>query len=182
MKKLLIIFLLFFLSKANANYDEKIISHLKKINNLTFNFQQQISGKEEKGNCVVEYPKKIFCEYNKTNKKILVSNGKSLVIKTNNQASYYRYPLDRTPLNLILDKEFLIDKIKKLDAKIVNENYVNYTILENDYEINIFFDNLNFNLVGWQTLDIYQNLNETFISNLEINQNIDQKIFNLPNP
>ena len=47
--------------------------------------------------------------------------------------------------------------------------------------INIFFNKQNFNLVGWQTLDIYQNLNMTFISNLKKNQKIDKKIFNLPN-
>ena len=181
-KKLLIIFLLFFLSKANASYNEKIVFNLEKIDNLTFDFQQQINGKEEKGNCILEYPKKIFCKYNKANKKILVSNGKSLVIKTNNQTGYYRYPLDKTPLNLILDKEFLISKIKNLNARVIDENYINYTILENDNEINIFFDKKNLNLIGWQTLDIYQNLNVTFISNLKKNQNINQKIFDLPNP
>ena len=69
-----------------------------------------------------------------------------------------------------------------MDERIVDENYINYTILENNYEINIFFDKQNFNLVGWQTLDIYQNLNITFISRLKKNQNIDQKIFDLPNP
>jgi hypothetical protein len=43
-------------------------------------------------------------------------------------------------LNLILDKEFLINKIIDLDERIIDENYINYTILENDYEINIFFN------------------------------------------
>ena len=181
-KKIFIILLVFFFSKANASYKEQIINDLKKINNLTFEFEQKINEKEEKGNCTIEYPKKIFCEYYKSNNKILISNCKSLVIKTNNQGSYYRYPLDQTPLNLILDKEFLINKIINLDERIVDENYINYTILENNYELNIFFDKQNFNLVGWQTLDIYQNLNMTFISNLKKNQKIDKKIFNLPNP
>jgi len=181
-KKIFIIFLLFLFSKANASYKEQIINDLKKINNLTFEFEQIINKKEEKGNCTIEYPKKIFCKYYNSNNKILISNGKSLVIKTNNKGSYYRYPLDQTPLNLILDKEFLINKIINLDERIVDENYINYTILENNYEINIFFDKKNFNLVGWQTSDIYQNLNITFISSLKKNQNIDQKIFNLPNP
>ena len=181
-KKIFIIFFLFLFSKVNASYKEQIINDLKKINNLTFEFEQKINEKEEKGNCTIEYPKKIFCEYYKSNNKILISNGKSLVIKTDNKGSYYRYPLDQTPLNLILDKEFLINKIINLDERIVDENYINYTILENNYEINIFFDKQNFNLVGWQTSDIYQNLNMTFISNLKKNQNIDQKIFNLPNP
>jgi len=181
-KKIFIIFLLFFFSKTYASVKEQIINDLKKLNNLTFEFEQRINEKEEKGNCTIEYPKKIFCEYYKSNNKILISNGKSLVIKTDNKGSYYRYPLDQTPLSLILNKDFLISKITNLDERIVDENYINYTILENNYEINIFFDKKNFNLVGWQTSDIYQNLNITFISNLKKNQNIDQKIFNLPNP
>ena len=181
-KKIFIIFLLFFFSKTNASLKEQIINDLKKLNNLTFDFEQRINEKEEKGNCTIEYPKKIFCEYYKSNNKILISNGNSLVIKTDNKGSYYRYPLDQTPLNLILDKDFLINKISNLDDRIIDENYINYTILENNHEINIFFDKKNFNLVGWQTSDIYQNLNITLISNLKKNQKIDQKIFNLPNP
>jgi len=181
-KKTFIIFLLFFFSKTNASYKEKIINDLKKLNNLSFEFEQKINEKEEKGNCIIEYPKKIFCEYYKSNNKKLISNGKSLVIKTDNKGSYYRYPLDQTPLNLILDKEFLINKIIYLDERIIDKNYINYKILENNYEINIFFNKQNFNLVGWQTYDAYQNLNMTFISNLKKNQNIDQKLFNLPNP
>ena len=137
-KKILIFFLLFFFSNANASLKQQIISELKKINNLTFEFEQKINEKQEKGNCTIQYPKKIFCEYYKSNNKILISNGKSLVIKTDNNGSYYRYPLDQTPLNLILNKDFLISKITNLDERIVDNNYINYTILENNYEINIF--------------------------------------------
>jgi len=181
-KKILIIFFLFFFSNASAFYKEQIIREFKKINNLAFDFEQKIGEKEEKGSCVIEYPKKIFCNYKKSNNKILVSNGKSLVIKTDNKGSYYRYPLDQTPLNLILDKEFLINKIINLEERIIDDNYINYTILENNYEINIFFSKKNFDLIGWQTLDIYQNLNITFISNLKKNRIVDQKIFELTNP
>ena len=38
----------------------------------------------------------------------------------------------------------------------------------------------NFNLVGWQVEDIYQNLAVTYIFDKNINKNIDEKIFNLP--
>ena len=71
-KKIFIICLLFFFSKASASYKEQIVNELKKINNLTFDFEQRINEKEEKGNCIIEYPKKIFCEYYKSNNKILV--------------------------------------------------------------------------------------------------------------
>ena len=68
-------------------------------------------------NVSLEYPKKIFCEYNNPSKKQLVSNGKSLVIKTSNKGSYYLYPLNKTPLEFLLDKEYLISKIKEAGAK-----------------------------------------------------------------
>ena len=117
--------------------------------------------------------------YNKKNKKILVSNGKSIVIKTNN-GSYYRYGIKRTPLNYILDKNFLINQIKGLNERIVDDKFVNFTILKDENEINIFFDSKNFNLIGWQTLDIYQNLNITFLSSFKKNQILNEKIFKLP--
>ena len=95
-----------FTLNSNAEIKEKIIQNLNKTNNFDFNFEQNINGKIENGNCTIEYPKKIFCEYARSNNKILVSNGKSLVIKT--RTSYYRYPPEKTALNLILDKNFLI--------------------------------------------------------------------------
>ena len=95
----------------------------------------------------------------------MVSNGKSLVIKT--KLGYYRYPLEKTPLNIILDKNFLINKIYSLNEKIINNSYIHYKILEKDNEINIFFDKNTFDLIGWQTKDVYQNLNITFFSSIK---------------
>ncbi len=83
MKKILIIFLLINLNNlAHGSIKNNIIKKLKNINNLSFVFEQNINGKTESGNCIIEYPKKIFCNYKNLNNKILVSNGKSLVIKT----------------------------------------------------------------------------------------------------
>ncbi|MDC0597974.1 outer membrane lipoprotein carrier protein LolA, partial [Candidatus Pelagibacter sp.] len=103
----------------------------------------------------------------------------SLVIKTNS-GSYYRYSLERTPLNYILDKNFLIDEIQNLEEKIIDDKFINFKILKNDNEINIFFNSTNYTLIGWQTLDIYQNLSITYISSLKINQLIEKNIFKLP--
>jgi len=180
LKYFFIFFFIFLLSNSSANNKENIINNLNETDNLNFQFEQNISGKIENGNCTIEYPKKIFCEYSKSNNKILVSNGKSLVIKS--RSSYYRYPLNKTPLNLILDKNFLVKKIYNLEERIVDESYINYTIIENDNEINVFFDNKTFNLIGWQTKDIYQKLNITFLSSIKRNQVITKNLFKLPQP
>ena len=179
MKKFIIIFfLIIFTTETKAKIKEKIIQNLLNTNNISFNFQQNINGKIENGNCIIQYPKKIYCEYNLNNKKIMVSNGKSLVIKT--KTSYYLYPLEKTPLNLILDKNFLIKKIKNLNERIIENKFINFTFIENDNEINIFFDNMNFNLIGWQTLDVYQNLSITYLSSVLKNQDLAKSLFTIP--
>ena len=181
MFKVIIILIFFsFYIPANSSPKDKIISQMKLTNNLSFNFIQTIDNKNEEGKCIIEYPKKIFCEYNNANKKILVSNGNSLVIETNNKGSYYRYPLNKTPLEFLLDKEYLISKIEELEPRNIDNKYLNFKIFENNNEINIFFDKKDLNLIGWQTEDIYQNLSITFISSVKKNQEINSKIFKLP--
>ena len=178
LKYFLIFFIFISTSYSKAEIKDRIIKNLKNTNNLNFKFEQNINGKIENGSCTIEYPKKIYCEYARSNNKILVSNGKSLVIKT--KASYYRYPLNKTPLYLILDKDFLINKIYKLNERIVDENLVNFTITEKDTEINIFFDKQNYELIGWQNIDIYQNFNITFISAIRKNRVLSENLFKLP--
>jgi outer membrane lipoprotein-sorting protein len=180
MKKYILVTLILFLSsKASASLKESIILNLKNINNINFNFEQNINGKIENGNCTIQYPKKIFCKYNLGNQKILVSDGKSLIIKTT--ASYYKYPLDKTPLNYLLDKEFLIKKINVSNTRNIQEKLINFRFTENENEINVFFDINNHNLIGWQTLDMYQNLSITFLSSISKNKKLKRNLFQLPN-
>ena len=180
LRVLLVFFILNFYNPVFSSDREKIISEMQLTNNLSFNFIQTIDNKNEKGKCIIKYPKKIWCEYDTSNKKIIVSNGRSLVIKTANRGSYYRYPLSRTPLIFLLDKEYLISKINILEPRKIENKYLNFRIFENDNVINIFFDIKNLSLVGWQTEDIYQNLAVTFISSVKINQKINDEIFILP--
>ena len=174
----LILFYFILSSTLNAEINDKIIKNLKNTKNFDFKFEQNINGKIENGNCTIKYPKKIFCEYARSNNKILVSNGKSLVIKT--RTSYYRYPIEKTPLNLILDKNFLINKINNLEARIVDKSIINFKILENNNEINIFFDNKTYDLIGWQNKDIYQNFNITFLSSIRKNRVLSENLFKIP--
>ena len=173
-----ILFYFILSSTLNAEINYRIIENLKDTKNLDFKFEQNINGKIENGNCTIKYPKKIFCEYARSNNKILVSNGKSLVIKT--RTSYYRYPIEKTPLNLILDKNFLINKINNLEARIVDGNIINFTILEKNNEISIFFDNKTYDLIGWQNKDIYQNFNITFLSSIRKNRVLSENLFKIP--
>ena len=179
MKKILfyILFMFFFIN-ANASQKQNIISKLKETRNLVFNFEQNINGKIENGNCTIKYPKKIYCKYDTTNNKILVSNGKSIVIKTN--SSFYIYPIEKTALSLLLDKEYIMNKIKSLSARNIDDKFINYYFVQSENEINLFFDKKTSNLIGWQTLDIYQNLSITHLNSISKNVILKEDLFNLP--
>ena len=98
MKKLLFVIIYFsIISSVSASIKENIIKKFSDIKNVSFDFEQNINGKIENGNCIIEYPKKIFCNYDTRNNKILVSNGSSLVIK--NDSQYYRYSIKELLLN-----------------------------------------------------------------------------------
>ena len=179
MKKfLLILILILFVTETDASIEEKIIQNFDKIKNISFDFEQNINGKIEKGNCTVQYPKKINCKYNSVNEKILISNGKSLVIKTKND--YYIYPLKKTALNFILDKKFLIQKVQSFTEKKIIGEIIDYKFIENGNEFNIFFDKNSYDLLGWQTSDIYQNLNITYLYSIKKNQELKKNLFKLP--
>jgi|TARA_B110000259_G_C13962062_1_gene381093 outer membrane lipoprotein-sorting protein len=180
LRVLVIFFILNFYNSAFSSAKEEIISQMQSTNNLSFNFIQTVEDKNENGKCIIEYPKKIYCEYNGPNKKIIVSDGKSLVIKTANRGSYYLYPLNKTLLKYLLNKNYLISKIKVLEPREIDNKYINFKIFENNNEINIFFDKKNLNLIGWQTEDIYQKLTVTFISLVKTNQIINKNLFKLP--
>ena len=159
LKNFILVFLILF-SISNPTYasiKKKIINNLTKTDNLEFEFKQTIGEKTENGNCIIQYPKKIYCSYENT-KKIMVSNGKYLVIKNLNNNQYYNYQLKKTPLELLLDKNFLISQINILESRDVDDKYIGFTIPNNKNKINIFFDK----------------------KTLKLNQNIDRNKFKLP--
>tara|TARA_B100000575_G_scaffold288169_1_gene287746 strand:+ start:2679 stop:3236 length:558 start_codon:yes stop_codon:yes gene_type:complete len=169
----------FLITQAYASIKREIIQNLENINTVSFNFEQNINGKIENGSCLISYPKKIYCKYDSKNNKILVSNGNSIVIKTS--SSYYLYSIDKTPLNFILDKDYLLKKILNNKKEIIDDKFINFEFFADENEINIFFDRNTYNLIGWQTKDIYQNLSITYLSSIIKNPKLNKKLFNLPN-
>ena len=110
----------------------------------------------------------------------MVSNVKSLVVKNNIINKSYIYPLKKTPLNYILDKEYLINQIQNLEPSNINNKFIEFKLLNKNNLIILFFNVQTFNLLGWKTIDIYQNEVEFLIKNLEKNLTINKDYFTLP--
>ena len=103
-----------------------------------------------------------------------------MVIQNLNSNQFYIYPIKKTAFNLILDKNFLVDKIKNTKGDVVDNKYFRFKFVEGDYQINIFFDIVSHNIIGWQNVDIYQNLVITYLFNLKKNVQIQKNQFKLP--
>ena len=67
LKYFLILIFFTLLSNTQASNKEKIIENLQNTVSLNFQFEQNINGKVENGNCTIQYPKKIYCKYQKKN-------------------------------------------------------------------------------------------------------------------
>ncbi len=178
-----IIFILIFFYPINifASSKELIKSKLNETDNISFKFIQKIGKKTEKGDCIISYPKKILCKYDDIYNKILVSNGRSLIINSKKITNYLRYQLKDTPLNLILDKKFLLDKLDQVETIKENDETFSFKIAHNNNLLNIFFDKISYEIKGWTTTDIYLNKVETKLSNVETNIMINERIFRVQN-
>ena len=179
MKYIIFIIIFFYPLNIFASSKELIKNKLDQTNNISFKFIQKIGNKTEKGECVILYPKKILCKYDDIYNKILVSNGRSLVINSNKIKNYLRYKLKDTPLDLILDKKFLLKELNQVEVMRENDETFSFEIKHNNNLLNIFFDKKNYEIKGWTTTDIYQNKVETKLLNIEVNIMIDEKLFRI---
>ena len=178
-----IIFILIFFYPLNifASSKQLIKNKLEETENISFKFIQKIGKKTEQGECIISYPKKILCKYDDIYNKILVSNGRSLVINSKKIKNYLRYQLKDTPLNLILDKQFILRELDQIKIVRENDETFSFEIIHNNSLLNIFFDKNNYEIRGWTTTDIYQNKVETKLFNVKLNIMIDEKTFRVQN-
>ena len=102
-----------------------------------------------------------------------------MLINSKSIKNYLRYSLENTPLNLILDKSFLLQKLSQVN--IIEENDENFflKITHNNSLVTIFFDKINYDIIGWTTKDVYQNQVETKLSEVSTNLMIDENIFKI---
>ena len=147
---------------------------------MSFDFIQRIGDKVESGNCHIKYPLLMKCEYPKK-KKIIIVNGKKFAIIKKRYKKIYYYPLKKTPLLYLLNKENILNLIQNYKPILVDKEYIEYELIDNNFNtLNIFFDKNSLELSGWKTIDAYSNEVDFLIKNIEINVFIKKNFFVIP--
>ena len=172
----LILIIFFMLAQKNAHTEPKIIKKISEIKNFEFDFEQLINDKKETGNCIISFNNKMICKYNET-RKLIVSNGNTLLIKNKNSNFANTYKTENTYFKYFLNKEFLITKI---EGNVIekDQNFL-LPISDQSNQLTIFFDKKNYLIKGWETTDLYGNKVRSFIVVKNINQELSDNIFNL---
>ena len=179
--KLLNYFLIIFFFTCEATADEivqQIIEKINSFNSLSFNFDQESKGINEKGKCTILFPGKINCLYSNKDKRLII-NRKVMAIIEKKYDKVYLFPSKRSPLTLILEKDklenFLLNSYYKIkDNQIIFNSYIAQR------EIKIFFDKREKLLLGWEITNGLEKKIKFNIKNLQINGKFDKKDFRIP--
>ena len=120
------------------------------------------------------------CEYPKK-KKLIIANNKKLAIIKKRYKRVYIYPLKKTPLFFLLNKENILKLIQNYKPSYIDDELIEYRFNDNNSNvINIFFDKNSLNLSGWKTIDAYSDEVNFLIKNVKTNILIKDKIFSIP--
>ena len=172
---------LFSVSASLADLQKNLINKLTATKTLSFDFKQKISDKEEMGNCFIKYPLLMKCNYQNIKQKIIISNGKTVAIIKKKYKKIYYYPLKSTPLFFILEKEQIINLIRKYQPTEINTDLIKFEFIDKkENKIKILFDKNSLELKGWETTDAYSNDVSFIINNLIINNQIVDDFFKIP--
>ena len=187
LKNLVISIFLILISSFEYNKDNinTVSLYLNNLNSLMANFIQiNELGDHSDGQIKIQKPGKIRIEFNNSD-KLLVGDGKkiALINKKFSQITYYNY--EQLPLQVLLTKEF---KLKSFFIKDFSEyeNIIEIELSEssgqNNGSIRLIFENKPLKLKKWIINEFNGGKIEVFLSDLEVNKNIDKKFFRINNP
>ena len=161
----------------SASEKELNINRLIEIDNFTFNFEQISNEQKENGKCILIFNNRLKCKYNDEKQKEILINNRTLVVIHKRYNKKYFFPVNKSPLIKILNKDKLIQVIN--DSEISINDNITLTYQSNG-EVAVFFDKKSYEFLGWKIKDNFQN--ETFFSlKIEsINDIYDPKIFKIP--
>jgi len=180
LSKITIIYL-FTIATSFADLQKNIINKLILTKTISFDFQQKVEEKEEEGICFIKYPLLMKCKYKNTKGKILISNGKSIAIIKKKYKKIYRYPIESTPLFIILNKDKVLNLIRNTQPSKMNSNTIEFEFT--DKKLNrliILFNSKTLEFKGWKTVDAYSNNVSFIISNTKTNNQIVDSFFIIP--
>jgi outer membrane lipoprotein-sorting protein len=166
-----------------ASSPQKIADHFSSVKTLTGEFVQfGPRGEQTGGTFYISRPGKIRFNYEKPSPIRVVADGKSVVVNNKKLDTWDLYPLNKTPLKLLLSEKIELtgERIKSVKEETDLTTIVmgDKTIFGNS-KITLMFDTVNYDLRQWTITDA-QGLDTTvMIFNTKSGVDFDPKLFDI---
>jgi len=166
-------------SLKTENNFHAVKEYLKNLNTLEANFIQISSdGDIKRGKIFFNLPGKLRIDYNKPDDLLITSNGFWLTIQNKKLKQTNNLPLDRTPLNLFLNKKFNFEDNSNIKYKIEND-VITLTFFgdQKDSKFELEFNSNPVRLRKWIIIDEFENKTSVMLQNIKIDVKLSNKIF-----
>ena len=171
-------------SSKSTHHFQSIREYLKNLTTLEASFIQISSdGDIKNGKIFFNLPGKLRIEYSKPENLLITSNGFWLTIQDTKLKQTNNYPLNRTPLNLFLNKQLNFEDNSNIKYKLENDVVI-LTFLGVDqqnvskFELQFYLNPLR--LKKWVIFDEFENRTSVMLQNIKMDVMLPNKLF-IPN-
>lgn len=162
---------------------KEISNHFTTVPTMTGEFIQfGPNGEQTGGKFYIHRPGRIRFNYEDPSPIMVVSNGKTLAVNNRKLKTWSYYPLDKTPLSLLLSNEIKIDD-KSVRSVETGDDVTRVVMgdknIFGDSEITLLFDPQNYDLRQWTIKDAQGKETSVMIFNVEKNIPLNEKLFRI---
>ena len=174
--------------EAREEVLSKIEYTLNKVRSLKATFiQRSPEGNVDEGTIFLERPGKIRFEYTNDNPILVVSDGDMLSFVDYEIKQVSRWPIDKTPLTILVDDEInLKDKDLEIPEIIRFAGLIKISILQPDQKdqghITLIFEESTMELKSWEVIDVQGYTTRIALLNPVYNIAVDEDQFTFEDP
>ena len=153
--------------------------YLKNLNTLEASFIQISSdGDVKRGKIFFNLPGKLRIDYIEPADLLITSNGFWLTVQNKKLQQTNNLPLERTPLNLFLNKKFNFEDNSNIKFKIEN-NVITLTFFgdQKESKFELEFNSNPLRLRKWVIIDEFENKTSVMLQNIKMDVKLSNKIF-----
>ena len=166
-------------SLKTENNFHAVKEYLKNLNTLEASFIQISSdGDIKRGKIFFNLPGKLRIDYSEPDDLLITSNGFWLTVQNKKLNQTNNIPLERTPLNLFLNKKFNFEDNSNIKFKIEN-NVITLTFFgdQKESKFELEFNSNPIRLRKWIIIDEFENKTSVMLQNVEMGVKLSNKIF-----
>ena len=166
-------------SQQTENNFHSVKEYLNNLNTLEASFIQISSdGDIKRGKIFFNLPGKLRIDYIEPDDLLITSNGFWLTVQNKKLKQTNNLPLERTPLNLFLNKKFNFENNSNIKFEIEND-VITLTFFgdQKESKFELEFNSNPLRLRKWVIIDEFENKTSVMLQNIKMDVKLSNKIF-----